>query len=52
MASSAKSRSICKIGIWNLGTVQYMLAAKTKYDSNLWDDRVVPVVYRKLGLER
>ena len=35
---------------WDITTAQYVLSAKMKYDSGLWDSYVVPLVYRKLGL--
>ena len=35
---------------WDVTTAQYVLSAKMKYDSGLWDSYVVPLVYSKLGL--
>ena len=35
---------------WDITTAQYVLSAKMKYDSGLWDSYVVPLVYSKLGL--
>ena len=36
---------------WDIETAQYVLAAKMKYDSNLWDAYVVPLVYKHFGLK-
>ncbi|WP_406039194.1 hypothetical protein [Succinimonas sp.] len=35
---------------WDAQTAQYVLSAKMKYDSGLWDSYVVPLAYRHLGL--
>ena len=35
---------------WDVQTAQYVLSAKMKYDSGLWDSYVVPLVFRSLGL--
>ena len=35
---------------WDVTTAQYVLSAKMKYDSGLWDSYVVPLVYSKLRL--
>jgi hypothetical protein len=35
---------------WDITTAQYVLSAKMKYDSGVWDSYVVPLVYSKLGL--
>ena len=35
---------------WDVQTAQYVLSAKMKYDSGLWDSYVVPLVFRCLGL--
>ena len=35
---------------WDVETAQYVLSAKMKYDSGLWDSYVVPLVYKHFGL--
>lgn len=36
---------------WEVQSAQYVLAAKMKYDSGLWDSYVVPLIYRHFGLK-
>ena len=36
---------------WDVKTAQYVLSAKMKYDSGLWDSDVVPLVCRHLGFK-
>jgi len=36
---------------WDIGNAQKVLAAKSKCDSGLWDKVVVPLVYKRFGLQ-
>jgi hypothetical protein len=35
---------------WDITSAQFVLSAKMKYDSGLWNSEVVPLLYQKLGL--
>ena len=36
---------------WSVESAQFVLALKCKYDSNLWESVVVPLIYKTYGLK-
>lgn len=36
---------------WSVESAQFVLTLKCKYDSNLWESVVVPLIYKTYGLK-